>query len=199
MKIITNYTFKGGVGKTVTAISHAEGLAQRGNKVLLIDVDPQANLTSYFLGEYDGKTLIDCIFEPELTKQTVINTNTDNIDIIAGDMRLIVTNDELTIAKGLKHLKLTKVLDEVNNDYDYCIIDCPPYFTELVVNALFATDIVVIPFRGDRNSLFAFDTVVKTVKDFNKEYSTNIKYKGLFTGKQINNNCSSKLKLLHLG
>lgn len=188
MKIITNYTFKGGVGKTVTAISHAEGLAKKGFKVLLIDIDPQTNLTTYFIGDEEGMTLVDCIFDSTKARDCITKTHTENIDMIPGSMRLIITNDELTVSKGFKQLKLLNILKQFDDEYDYCIIDCPPYYTELVVNALYATDLVIIPFRGDRNSLYAYNTVVDTINEFNEEFARNIKYKGLFTGKQNNNN-----------
>lgn len=188
MEVKTLYTFKGGVGKTITSISLAEGYANKGYKVLVLDIDPQTNLTNYFIS--DGKaqaTLNDILFEPGKAHTAITKTEHEKIDIIAGDIRLIMANDQLTISKGLKHLKLKQIIDTLKNDYDVCIIDCPPHFSELVVNALYISDDVIIPFRSDENSLYAFNTVRNTIDDFNKEYQTHISYKGLFAGMQRNN------------
>lgn len=187
MKIITSYTFKGGVGKTTTSINLASGLAFLGNEVLIIDLDPQSNTTSYYLGDYQGETLADCLFNPESVNNIICETRYEKIDILPASMQLIITNDELTVSKGWKQVKLYNMLKHIEKKFDYCIIDCPPHYSELVVNALYVTDDVIIPFRSDANSLQAFEIVRKTIDGFNDEFSRNIKYKGLFTGKDYTN------------
>lgn len=188
MSVITLYTFKGGVGKTLTTIVMAIALSLLGFNVLLIDIDPQSNLTNYFLPNYEGLTLYDCLFNPSLVNEVIQQTRFKNISIIPASMKLVLSNDELIVAKGLTHLKLKKMLEAINEDFAYCMIDCPPYYTELVVNALFVSNQVIIPFQGDKNSQDAFEIVTNTLNDFNEEYGRNIQYRGLFTGKQRNNN-----------
>lgn len=188
MKTTSIYTFKGGVGKTITTIIMAIALSLRGQKVLVIDIDPQCNLTNFFLPDYEGLTLYDCIFNPAMVNKVIQKTRFKNISIIPASMNLVLSNDELIVAKGLTHLKFKKMLDALDEDFARCLIDCPPYYTELVINALFISDEVIIPFQGDKNSQDAFHLVTKTLDDYNDEYSRKIKYRGLFTGKKRNNN-----------
>lgn len=188
MKVTSIYTFKGGVGKTITTIIMAIAFALRGQKVLVLDIDPQCNLTNFFVPEYEGETLYDCIFDSKKVNSIIQRTRFKNISIIPASMNLVLSNDELIVAKGLTHLKFRKILESLEEEFSRCLIDCPPYYTELVVNALFVSNEVIIPFQGDKNSQDAFHLVTRTLDDFNNEYSRRIVYRGLFTGKKRNNN-----------
>ncbi|CAH2762037.1 ParA family protein [Erysipelothrix amsterdamensis] len=188
MKVTSVYTFKGGVGKTITTIIMAIAFALRGQKVLVIDIDPQCNLTNFFVPNYEGLTLCDCIFEAHKVNTVIQATRFKNISIIPASMNLVLSNDALIVAKGLTHLKFRKMIESLDEGFERCLIDCPPYYTELVVNALFVSNEVIIPFQGDKNSQDAFHLVTKTLDDFNGEYSRRISYRGLFTGKKRNNN-----------
>lgn len=176
-KIISFINQKGGVGKTTMAFNSAFALAQKGKKVLTIDLDPQANLTLLFEAKNSTNLhhlLVNSIKElkmihvPALLSE-ILHYSKGNavVDLIPGGQEL--SGFDLTVASinAPRQLVLKKFL-EVNNlkeRYDYIIIDCPPTLGLLVINALCASDGVIIPFKADDFSLKGLEHFYQVLED----------------------------------
>ena len=173
MNIISIANFKGGVGKTTTAINVAAGLRDEGKRVLLIDVDPQANLTQSLgiLGE--PKNSIYSLMKSEAAgdKSSLHKAilNVSGLNIIPATLELAGAELELASVYGREQI-LSGLLKTVK-DYDFVCIDCPPSMSLLTINALVASDFVLIPLsaeflplRGVRSFLTHFDLIKKLNK-----------------------------------
>lgn len=182
-KIISITNQKGGVGKTTTAINLSAALAEANQNVLVIDFDPQANATSGFgveLGDED-KTVMDVIRGKADIKKAIIETNVKNLDILAGDVELSVLELEL-LDKPEKEKKLKKVVDKISSEYDYIVIDCPPSVGMLTVNALVASDSVIIPVQCEYFSLEGLTQVLDIIDLVQQKMNTKLSVEGiLFT------------------
>jgi chromosome partitioning protein len=142
MKIIALVNHKGGVGKTTTTLNLGKSLSLMGKKVLLIDLDPQANL-SQSLGIREPE---NTVFEVLCENQTpVILKIADNFDLLPADLSLATADYKLQAEQFSGYTKLRKMLQPITKNYDYILIDCPPSLGILTVNALaFATDMLII-------------------------------------------------------
>ena len=176
-KIISFINQKGGVGKTTMAFNSAFALAQKGKKVLTIDLDPQANLTLLFEANNSYNLhhlLVNSIKELKLIHvpamlSEILHYSKGNavVDLIPGGQEL--SGFDLTVASinAPRQLVLKKFL-EINNlkdRYDYIIIDCPPTLGLLVINALCASDGVIIPFKADDFSSKGLDHFYQVLED----------------------------------
>jgi chromosome partitioning protein len=158
---------KGGVGKTTTTIALAGLLAESGKKVLLVDTDPHASLSYYFgiesedleLSVYD---LFIQVSSKEQILQSLCPTQYDNIDILPATMGL-ATLDRAFGAKGGMGLILKKAMSKVSDNYDYVLMDCPPILGVLMVNALAASDLIVVPVQTEFLALKGLDRMIKTM------------------------------------
>jgi chromosome partitioning protein len=158
---------KGGVGKTTTTIALAGLLAECGKKVLLVDTDPHASLSYYFgiesedldLSVYD---LFTQVSSQEQILQSLCPTQYNNIDILPATMGL-ATLDRSLGAKGGMGLVLKKAVSKVSQNYDYVLIDCPPILGVLMVNALAASDRIIVPVQTEFLALKGLDRMIKTM------------------------------------
>ena len=159
---------KGGVGKTTTTISLGGLLAERGHRVLLVDTDPHASLSYYFgiesedleLSVYD---LFIQVSSKEQILQSLCPTQYKNIDILPATMGL-ATLDRSLGAKGGMGLVLKKAMQKISNEYDYVLIDCPPILGVLMVNALAASDRIIVPVQTEFLALKGLDRMMKTLE-----------------------------------
>src|SRR5690554_497507 len=144
MKRIAIASHKGGVGKTTTAVNLASALSDN-YKVLIIDADSQGNATSSLgIDTTDKYTLADFIVSKDLPVSDVIyKTGVNNLDIMPSDLSLMVAQDKIA-SKPAKEFILRQKLDKFN-DYDFMIIDCPPSFSLVTINALLSVDYVILP------------------------------------------------------
>ena len=167
MEVWTVANQKGGVGKTTTTIALAGLLAECGKKVLLIDTDPHASLSYYFgiesedleLSVYD---LFIQVSSQEQILQSLCPTQYTNIDILPATMGL-ATLDRSFGTKGGMGLVLKKAVQKVSQNYDYALIDCPPILGVLMVNALAASDRIIIPVQTEFLALKGLDRMIKTM------------------------------------
>ncbi len=158
---------KGGVGKTTTTIALAGILAERGHRVLLVDTDPHASLSYYLdiesedldLSVYD---LFSQVANKEQIMQSLCPTKYPNIDILPATMGL-ATLDRSLGNKGGMGLVLKKAVHKLADEYDYVLIDCPPVLGVLMVNALAASDRIIVPVQTEFLALKGLDRMMKTM------------------------------------
>lgn len=163
MKIIAVANQKGGVGKTTTAVNLGCALAASGQRVLLIDLDPQANATSSFgLQELEGQSLYEALLGEATITDKVLPTRLAGMFIIPADLDL--AGAEIEIARGPNHLtRLSETLEpfRADNSFDYLFLDCPPSLGILMTNALAAADELLTPIQCE---FFALEGLVKIVR-----------------------------------
>lgn len=163
MKIIAVANQKGGVGKTTTAVNLAAALAETGQRILLIDLDPQGNATSSFgLQEIEGQSLYEPLLGEASIADKILPTRLTDLFVIPADIDL--AGAEIEIARMDDHLvRLAKALQVLRDDrtFDYILLDCPPSLGILMTNALAAADEVLIPLQCE---YFALEGLVKIVR-----------------------------------
>ena len=172
---------KGGVGKTTTVISLAGLLVERGFRVLLLDTDPHASLTSYL--QYDSDqlpvSLYDLFQQPAQNKaqlaQVILPTEIDNLSLIPASMALATLDRVLGNKEGMG-LFLKKQLKLVEDDYDVVLIDCPPVLGVMMVNALAACSKILVPVQTEFLASKGLERMVKTLQIMQKTRDSNFNY-----------------------
>lgn len=181
MRTTAIINFKGGTGKTVTAVNVASELASRGKRVLVIDADPQGNSTEFFGVEpKDCGTLYELLTrQQEPGYWEWITPITDHLSMIPASMDLILA-DVRALRDNTAHLLAIRELTEVmaEDDYaDFCLIDCPAYLTAATSAALAAADDVIIPIRVDAFSLHGMDELLRQIKGM-REFNPRLRISG---------------------
>ncbi len=174
-KVIAITNQKGGVGKTTTSVNLSAALAYMGKKVLLIDIDPQANATQ---GIGIDRSLLELSVYNAITQSVPLNriilpTDVEGLDIVPANIDLAGVDIELSQVKSGREQRLKKALDIEKDKYDYVIIDCPPALGLLNTNALTASDTVLIPVQCEYYALEGLtqllNTILLTQKVFNED------------------------------
>lgn len=179
-KSIAIFNQKGGVGKTTTAVNFSAALAEKGKKVLLIDNDPQGNLSSGV--GIDKKSLEMTIYNVLLgesdIREVIINTAFENLDILPGSMDLAGAEIELIEFENREFLLKNQLL-KVRDQYDYIIVDCPPSLGMLTINALVAVDSVIIPIQCEYYALEGVSQLVNTYNLVKRSINPNLEIQGV--------------------
>lgn len=163
-KIIAVVNQKGGVGKTTTVINLTAALVEQGYKVLIVDIDPQGNATSGCGVQKNQvkSTIYDVLVNDEDIKTVIKQSQHEKIDVIPSNMNLAGTEVELVNAKQREFILKSK-LDLLKQDYDYIFIDCPPAVNILTINALTASNSVLIPMQCEYYALEGLSQLVQTI------------------------------------
>jgi len=179
-KILSIANQKGGVGKTTTSVNLGACLAYIGKKVLLVDVDPQGNATS---GVGIEKAEVDqCIYDVLVddveAKDVIRPTAIENLSAIPATIQLAGAEIEL-VPTISREVRLKRALEEVKNQFDYIIIDCPPSLGLLTLNALTASDSVIIPVQCEYYALEGLSQLLNTVRLVQKHLNQDLKIEGV--------------------
>lgn len=165
MKIMAFSNQKGGVGKTSTCVNVAAFLAKKGKKTLLVDMDPQGNTTTgvgFNKGELEA-SVYNVLIEGASAKDCILHTGIENLDILPSSIELAGAEVELVYLKS-REKRLSVALEAIKGEYDYIAIDCPPSLGLLTINALAASDSVVIPIQSEYYALEGLTQLMNTIK-----------------------------------
>ena len=179
-KIISITNQKGGVGKTTTSINLAASLVKRGQRILLIDMDPQGNASvgcGVDLDKTTTATIYDLLLLETTAKEAIIKTSS-GIDVITANGDLAGAQVELLNEIG-RELRLQKALASIGDEYDYIFIDCPPALNVLTINALVASNSVMIPMQCEYFALEGLSALISTIRKIRETLNPNLKIEGL--------------------
>ena len=177
---------KGGVGKTTTALSLGAALLRLGKRVLIMDLDPHANASIHlaFYPENLAHTAYDLFQElehdPAIWQRIIYRHESTGLDIVPGHIRLSELEVD-TKDRPSKGLILKKALADVSERYDYVLLDCPPHVGVLLVNALVASDLLIIPVQTDFLALHGLRLIFDSIRMLNRALSGPLRYKILAT------------------
>lgn len=178
-KIISIANQKGGVGKTTTAINLSASLAKEGRKVLLVDADPQANASSG-LGidiRETKQTVYECLVSQIDPIEAVKPTTVDNLSVIPSHIDLVGAEIEMLNMDNRENL-MKRMLANIKDNYDFVIIDCSPSLGLITVNALTASDSLIIPVQCEFFALEGIAKLLNTVKIIKSKLNTQLKIEG---------------------
>ena len=179
-RIIAVANQKGGVGKTTTSINLAACLAEKGKKVLAVDMDPQGNLTSGLGVDKDSveKSIYELIIGEVDIKEVINKEVLENLDIIPTSIDLSAAEIEL-IGVDDKEYILRNAIDQVKDQYDFVIIDCPPSLSMLTINAMTTADSVIVPIQCEYYALVGLSQLIHTVELVKDRLNSKLEIEGV--------------------
>jgi len=162
-RVIAILNQKGGVGKTTTTVNLAAALAEMGNRILVIDLDPQTHLGLHFGVEDAATSVYDLLMDDDIPITDALVTARPHIDLVTSEVDLAAAESELA-AKTDRHDLLSKKLAPVLGEYDFVIIDCPPSLGLLTINALAAAEELIVPMQTHFLALQGVSRLFETVQ-----------------------------------
>ena len=194
-RVIAIANQKGGVGKTTTSINLAACLAEKGKKVLSIDLDPQGNMTSG-LG-VDKNEVSNTVYELMLDEcsinESIHDTVVDNLKVIPSNVDLAGAEIELLGINDKEYILKTAV-DYIKDDYDFIIIDCPPSLNMLTVNAMTTADTILVPIQCEYYALEGLSQLIHTINLVQERLNPKLQIEGIvFTLYDVRTNLSNQV------
>ena len=179
-KIIAIANQKGGVGKTTTAINLSTCVAERGKKVLLIDIDPQGNATSGvgITKQPDDKSIYDVIVNDEPMVNIIKPTMIKNLHICPSSINLAAAEVEL-VPLMARETRLKKAIESMEHKYDYIFMDCPPSLGLVTLNAFAAASSILVPIQCEYYALEGLGQLVNTIKLVKKNLNPELEIEGV--------------------
>ncbi len=177
-KVIAIINQKGGVGKTTTAVNLSALLGEMGQRVLMIDLDPQGNTTSGLGMAVEDKSIYEVLMGRMKLSDVLEKTDFTNLAIAGSDVRL--ANAELELVEvDRREYRLKTAVQSVQNDYDFIFIDCPPSLGLLTINALGAADSVLIPIQCEYYALEGVASLMNTISRVKKTINPHLEIEGV--------------------
>jgi chromosome partitioning protein len=181
-QIISIANEKGGVAKTTTTLSLGGALAEMGYKVLVIDLDPQANL-SLSLGTEPakgGRSIISIFLDHMQLNESILVTNVPNLWLLPSNSENGMAERVLPSRSGYEFF-LKNQISRLENRFDYILVDCPPFLGAITTNALIASDILIIPSQPEYYSVFALRNMMGLIRQIRAKGNSGLRYRLLLT------------------
>lgn len=179
-RIIAIANQKGGVGKTTTAINLSACLAEKGKKVLAIDMDPQGNMTSGLGVDKDSveKTVYDLIIGEAQIEEIICKEVLENLDVLPTNIDLSAAEIELIGIENKEYIIKNEV-EKIKENYDFIIIDCPPSLSMLTINAMTTADSVLVPIQCEYYALEGLSQLIHTIELVKERLNSNLEIEGV--------------------
>ena len=179
-KIVSFSNQKGGVGKTTTCVNMAAYIASTGKKVLLVDIDPQGNATTGlgFSKSTLKKSVYNVLIDDERVSDNILQTELTGLDVLPSNIDLAGAEVEL-VYKRSREKVLKTALEEVRANYDYTFIDCPPSLGLLTINALAASDSIIIPIQSEYYALEGLSQLMNSITLVKQHLNPNLDVDGV--------------------